>query len=1258
MNYFQKAIHLLVVSTLLSTSCKKIETENTSETKDQSSQPANTSKTNDQPSKPTNTLANYDPEGSIKSAPLSASQDQTKTDDKLFTRLAPAKTGVNFINPILKNNPRAYLYASAMGCGGISVGDINGDGRPDLFFTGGPVPNQLLIQTESLRFKDFTQQAGLAGNKSWGTGSSIIDIDKDGDLDIYVCNYDAANELFINDGSGKFIESAKFYGLDFISAGHTPAFSDYDMDGDLDLYLMTNFFYDPRGKTPPNERIVGRDRTGEIFVFPKYKKFYGITSINGDIVNHDTVGQSDRLLRNNGNGTFTEQTKEGNLVGKGNSAIWWDPDADGRPDLFVANDFRDPDFYLKNQESGTFKNVIKTTIPHTAWFSMGTDSNDLDGDGRPDLIVADMSGTTHYKQKIGMGAMSASAEFLATAFPRQYMRNAVFLSTGTDRLREAAHMTGLANSDWTWTVRLSDFDNDGKVDVFFTNGMAVNLNRADSPELSKVLPGETEWDKHQRAKTGPLKEQNLAFKNLGNLKFKDTSKDWGLDHVGMSYAATAADLDRDGDLEIIVANLDEEVSIYKNNSNNKHKVLVKLVGTLSNFQGIGSTVKVSTIKQKQSRFITLTRGYMASGEAVAHFGIDSEEQLTELSVQWPSGHVQSFNDLPADHIYTITEPTKSPSSEPKIENQKLFTSLKSSLAGIKHKETLYDDYAVQPLLPQKNSQLGPGMAWGDIDNDGDDDFYFSGAKGNPGKLIRNDGSGKFASLTGGAIGADSGAEDMGSLFFDSDSDGDLDLYVVSGGVECKKGDPILQDRLYINNGKGVFGRSKDGTLPKMLDSGGTVTCADFDSDGDLDLFVGGRVVPGEYPTSPRSYLLENNDGKFTEVTEKVAPTLSQKGMVTSAIWTDTNNDQRPDLIVTYQWAPIGVFINVDGSKLDDNTTTSGVGELWGWWNGISAGDIDNDGDIDYAVSNFGSNTKYHPKDKKPIRLFYGDFDGTGQSTIVEAKYENNVLLPVRGRSCSSHAMPFLLDKFNTFDSFARASLQEIYTPKKLDDSKIYKATELRSGILMNDGKGKFEFLPLPRIAQIAPGFGIELFDYNGDRNLDIYMVQNFFGPEPETGHMAGGLSQLLMGDGKGNFEPISPKDSGLVVFEDTKSLTRKDLDGDGWPDLVVGVNNGNLKVFKNNSPKTKRSILVNLTGKKGNPNGIGSKITAHFSDGSTRIKELHAGSSYLSQNPSSIDITYSKEISLKSISVIWPDNGKSTHEIPKPEQVTINIKQP
>ena len=651
---------------------------------------------------------------------------------------------------------------------------------------------------------------------------------------------------------------------------------------------------------------------------------------------------------------------------------------------------------------------------------------------------------------------------------------------------------------------------------------------------------------------------------------------------------------------------------------------------------------------------------MASGEAISHFGLGSEEKIIELSVQWPSGHIQIFKDLSANQFYTITEPGKEPQSLPKTEKKKLFSPLKSSLAGLKHKETLYDDYAVQPLLPQKHSQLGPGMAWGDIDNDGDDDFYYSGAKGNPGRLIRNDGNGKFASITGGAIGADASAEDMGALFFDSDSDGDLDLYVVSGGVECKKNDPVLQDRLYINDGKGRFKKAADGTLPKMLDSGGTVNCADFDGDGDLDLFVGGRVVPGEYPTSPNSYLLENNSGKFTDVTEKMAPSLKSRGMVTSAVWSDINNDQRPDLLVTYQWASIGVYINDNGKLFQNSSTTSGIGELWGWWNGICAGDIDNDGDMDFVVTNYGSNTKYKPKGiNKPIRIFYGDFDGTGQSTIVEAKYENDVLLPVRGRSCSSHAMPFLLDKFNTFDSFARASLQEIYTPQKLDDSKIYKATELRSGILLNDGTGKFEFSALPRIVQIAPGYGVELFDYNGDTHLDIYMVQNFYGPEPETGHMAGGLSQLLTGDGTGNFKPVSPEESGLVVFEDTKSLTRKDLDGDGWKDLIIGVNNGNIKVFKHHNSGTNKNAIISLAGKIGNSSAIGARVTAQYNDGSSRVRELQAGSGYLSQNPSTIEFTYSTENPLKSISVIWPDGSNSNHKISDQEKLaSLEIKQP
>lgn len=1189
----------------------------------------------------------------IVATPLQKAEAAGETET-LFERLDPALTGVDFVNPVNKSHPMAYLYASAMGCGGVAVGDIDDDGRTDLFFTGGARANGLYRQTGPFKFEDITASAGVESKLTWSTGAALVDIDNDGDLDIYVCNFDTPNQLFLNNGDLTFKESARKFGLNFVGAGHSPAFCDYDLDGDLDLYLMTNFYYDPRGKL--EEPVVGMVN-GKPQVLPRNQKYYEIVGLDRDgqdgVVNvqHDTVGQPDRLVQNNGDGTFTEVSKPGQYGGKGNAVVWWDANQDGLPDLYVANDFKDPDLYLQNKGSGQFSNVIEESVPHTTWYSMGADSADLNGDGRPDLMVADMSGTNHYKQKVGMGAMSANAEFLTTAVPRQYMRNTVYINSGAGRFLEVAHMTHMANSDWTWTVRLSDFDNDGKVDVFLTNGMAVNLNVADSPEAVNALPGETEWDKHMRAGTEPLREQNLAFRNHGDLHFDDVSKAWGLDHVGMSYAATAADLDRDGDLELIVTNLDEPVSIYRNDAAEANRILVELRGTKNNSRGIGATVRVKSASGEQMRFLTLNRGYMANGEAVVHFGLGADKNIEQLSVSWPGGGEQVFEKIDTNQHLVITEPAggAAPAS-PAPADAPMFSRMQSSLTGIRHEETEFDDYARQPLLPHQHSKLGPGLALGDIDGDGDEDLFAGGAKGTAGKLLRNMGGGDFVPVPSAALEEDVNYEDMGAVFIDIDSDGDADLYVVSGSVECEPGDASLRDRLYLNDGTGNFVKAGADAVPDLRDSGSVVAANDFDADGDLDLFVGGRVIPGSYPLPAQSRILRNDAGKLVEVTDEVAPGLRESGLVTSALWTDATGDGKCDLMVTYEWGPVRLYTHADG-KLTDQTELAGLAELQGWWNGIAGSDVDHDGDIDYAVTNLGLNTKYHASSEKPLYVYYGDFDGSGVKRIIEAEYEDDILYPVRGRSCSSTAMPHLLDKFDSFSGFAMASVQEIYTPDSLESADKFTATELSSGLLINDGTGKFAFRPLPRLAQIAPGFGVTFSDVNGDGNSDLYIAQNTFSPQAETGHMAGGVSQLLLGDGRGKFEPVDAAASGLMVSGDAKSLVRVDLNGDGAQEFIVGVNNAPLEVFQNQVTQSAPPFTVRLSGKAGNPTGVGSRVTVTV-DGATQTAEVYAGSGYLSQTTAAL--VFSGVPSL--IEVRWPDGTKTA--VDSIEGSSIEIPQP
>lgn len=1163
--------------------------------------------------------------------------------ETLFASLSSDSTGIDFVNPIDQSHPQKHLYASAVACGGVAVGDVDNDGWPDIFFTSGPKKNRLFRQTAPMKFADVTATAKLDSGDAWSAGAAMVDIDNDGDLDIYVCNYDTPNHLFINNGKGAFEEQAKQFGLDFVGAGHTPTFCDYDRDGDLDFYLMTNFFYDPRGKT--NKQIAGI-LNGRPSILPGFQKYYGITRVTkgaqpGTIaIDHDSIGQPDRLVRNNGDGTFTDVSKTAGIKGngKGNSATWWDYNEDGWPDIYVGNDFKDPDRLYRNNGDGTFTNTTETMVPHTTWYSMGADFADLDGDGALDFAIADMSGTNHFKQKTAMGAMSDSAEFLNTAVPRQYMRNAVYVNSRGGRFIEAAHLTGLANSDWTWTVRLADFDNDGRVDVFFSNGMSRDLNDSDNPELKTVNIGETEWDKHNRAKTPELRQQNLAFRNSGELKFEDVSKAWGLDHVGMSFASATADFDRDGDLDLVVCNLEEPVSVYQNNTSQANRAVVRLKGR-QNSWGIGAKVTIQTQSSKHVRQLTPVRGYMASHEPVVHFGLGGEEQIQKLMVHWPSGHTQSFENIDANQRITIVEPegaaTTTVASTSKSPDADAIFKPSGALAEVRHREVPYNDYVRQPLLPNRYSQLGPAMAWGDIDADGDDDLWIGGARTFTGQIHRNDGKGKFTKLDFSAAEPDKESEDMGGLWLDVDSDGDLDLYVVSGGVECNPNTKVLRDRIYLNDGEGKFTKAAPDSLPNNFDSGSSVAAADYDRDGDLDLFVGGRIIPGEYPMTPNSRLLQNDDGKFSNAVQTEAA-LEEIGLVTSAIWSDVDNDGWVDLLVAQEWGPIKYFRNDEG-KLNDQTSDAGLAEVLGWWNGITAIDVDNDGDMDYAVTNFGLNTKYHASAEKPTLLYYGDFESKGRKNIIEAEFEDETLFPVRGRSCSSRAMPHLVKKFDTYSSFALADLNEIYEPTCLNESKRCEANTLESGVFINDG-GKFAFKPFPRLAQVAPGFGIVAGDFDGDRFADLYVAQNFFSPQAETGRMAGGVSVLLKGNGDGTFATMPSRESGLYVGGDAKSLTQVDLNADGKLDFVVGVNDDNLVAFEQSSG-TKKPLCVQLQGKNGNTLAAGARINVKFSDRSRRTVEVASGSGYLSQSARLMNIAMPGDAKVEEIEIRWPDGS-------------------
>jgi hypothetical protein len=1093
-----------------------------------------------------------------------------------FVKLDTERTGIDFEHTW---NPPAGLEDMISGSftgGGVAIGDYDGDGKPDLFFTDPADGGQLYRNLGDFHFENATRKAGLTVASGWSAGTTWADVNGDGRLDLFVCMFGTANRLYLNLGDGTFIEVAQASGLTFRGASLMAAFADYDRDGDLDLYLVTN-----RIKPPPGllqERFnVATGPDGEPSLPDRYAQYAGLVKMPDGKYKQVASAQFDYLFRNDGNDgagrpQFTDVSKAAGIwtTGYGLSATWWDYDSDGWLDLYVANDFYGADRLYRNNKDGTFSDVAPNVLPHTPWFSMGSDVADINNDGRLDYMASDMAGSTHYKEKMSMGNMTgreSDSWFLNFPSPRQYMRNAVYLNTGTGRFMEVAHLCGMAATDWTWAVKFADFDCDGRDDVFISTGMSRDWFNSDLRKQEEDLianggraAANAFWEKQK-----PLASANWAFRNAGDLRFENVGKAWGLAGDSVSYGAALGDLDGDLDLDLVVNNFDGKPSIYRNDLAGGNRLALRLKGQGGNSWGVGATVvaHLETEPALQTKTLALSRGFMSSNEPLLHFGLGEATALESLVITWPSGTRQEVGKLAAGNLHIITEPKTG--IAPPTSPRPMFAS-SSMFRGIAHGERPYDDFRRQPLLPSKLSQLGPGIAWGDVNRDGRQDFYLGRAAGAYGGIYlrletpTSQGA-HFVVDTFDPFEADAACEDIAPLFFDADRDGDLDLYVVSGGVECEPGAAVLRDRLYLNGGKGSFTKAPAGTLPEANISGGAACAADFDRDGDLDLFVGGRSIPGRYPETPRSQLLRNDSRqgapKFVEVTPKG---LATTGLVTAARWADFNGDHWPDLLVAHEWGPVKLYLNKEGS-LAEASTMSGLQPFTGWWNSLAVADVDGDGDLDFAAGNVGLNSKYHASPEHPAVLYYGDVDGSGRKRIVEAKFEGATMVPVRGFSCSRNAMPSLGKQHSNFHSFATKTLAELYPEQRLGAATRHEANTLQSGIFVNGGTGNFTFRPLPRLAQAAPIFAMVFSDLERDGDLDLCAVGNSFSSQPETGHMDGGVGLILRNNGAGFFEAISPAESGLVIPGDAKSLNLIDLNRDGRPDLVAGINNGDVMAF-------------------------------------------------------------------------------------------------
>jgi hypothetical protein len=1146
----------------------------------------------------------------------------------LFVQMSPEETGVRTRNAF--DDPRMWgdLYQEfefgAIGSG-VAIGDYDGDGRPDIFVVSKTGRCWLFRNLGGYRFEDVTEKAGVGGSVTpgvWTQGATFVDINNSGRLDIYVCRFNAPNLLYVNQGDGTFREMAHAYGLDVVDACGMASFCDYDRDGLLDVYIATNLLDNSRR---PN-------------------------------------GQRGYLFHNNGNGAFTNVTEAAGITGESqsHSATWWDFENNGWPGLYVANDYGVPDKLYRNNRDGTFTNVLDRTLPHTSFSSMGSDLGDVNNDGLIDFLVADMAFGSHAVDQRGQAeerSKNGEPPDSSGAAPK-YHRNALFLNTGTGRVQEGAYLAGIAATDWTWSVRLEDLDNDGRLDLFVANGM----NKEENIDLTaRMARAESTAERIRIMRESPmLAENHLAFRNLGGLQFENVSRAWGLDQKGVAFGAAFGDLSGDGNLDLVYSNYNGGVTVMRNDCDSGHVVNVDLRGTASNRYGIGATVRVESALGTQVRQLWLARGYLSSSEPMVHFGLGTDTVIRRMTVTWPSGRVQEFEDLPVDRRYTVTETQAPAPATAAAPGAVLFEEVgKAEGLALPSHEDSVDETAVQRLLPVRLNRRGPALAVGDIYGEGHDDVVVGGTSLDPLRILRSTGPGSYSAGDAAAFAAPSGADDGPVLLFDSRASGSEDLLVTKGGDAFPADAPEYQPRLYYNDGHGVFSAAPDGALPALPISAGAVAAADFTHEGRLGLFIGGRVSPGHYPLSPRSALLANRGGRFEDVTDSLAPGLRNVGMVTSALWTDVDGDGWPDLLVAVEWGNVRYFHNNQGKGLEDWTERSGFASAGtGWWTSLAAVDLDGDGRLGYVAGNVGLNTQYHATPEHPALLFSGDFTGRGGAQLVEAYYEGDKLYPWRTRRDLGSAIPAILKRFPRNDSYALATLDAVLGADRLAAATRFAATELRSGVFRRRADGTFRFEPLPRIAQISPLQGIAAGDFLGRGRPQVYAVQNSYAPIPAVGRFDGGLSQLLAGDGHGSLDPVPVSESNLVVPGDAKALVVLDVGRDGWPGFLVSRNNATTLAFRGVHTGEGPPLRVVLRAGPGNPTAVGARIRVTYRDGSAQSAEVCAGGGLYSQSASACYFGYPESNPPVRIRVRWPSGAVSESAAPSPGTATFAAPPP
>ncbi len=1102
----------------------------------------------------------------------------------LFTKLSPSESGIHFRND-LDDADSSVSFINEFGYmgGGVGIGDFNNDGLKDIFFTGNQVSCRLYINKGNNQFEDITEKAGLKTNV-WATGVSIVDINNDGYDDIYVCvlgkdlMHPARNLLFINQHNLTFKEEAEEYGLAFSGYSTQAVFLDYDGDGKLDMYLVNYLL-----GTHTNS-IVPRNRSG------------------GSPAN-DRLFRNEGYSKEKGHPVFRDVTLQAGILedGYGLGVTVSDFNDDGWPDIYVANDFLSNDDLWINRRNGTFENVINRSLRHQSYSSMGADAADINNDGLPDIVTLDMLPEYNRRRKESFSFMNYDryqAE-RQMGYEPEFMRNMLQLNngvlpsgdTGIPYFSEIGQLAGIQATDWSWSVLIADFNNDGWKDIHVTNGIGRDFINADFLEFSnrifasnRTRPEQEALIRKRLAELDHVNLPNYLYLNHRNLTFSDASESSGIDEPSMSNGAAYVDLDNDGDLDLVVNNIDQEAFVFINNTmqNGKmpdaHFLSLRLIGDSLNRAGLGAKVFVYTGGQVQMQEESPVRGYFSSVDRQLLFGLGSFRQTDSVRVIWPDGRTQVKPHVSADTFLTLswTDAVKSdrrlpagPSPAPQPPT--IFSAIPSSSGiGYRHHENPFNDYALQRLLPHKFSQLGPSIATGDINNDGAIDFFVGGAYNFSGKVFIQQKDGSFRSRN--LVDSIKMEEDVACTLFDADGDGDLDLLVTGGGYQYEEGSVYYKPRLYLNDGKGNFALSKNAIPDSVRTIAGCVSVADIDGDGYPDLFIGGRVSK-EYPLPPRSYVLRNNKGIFTDVTAQVCPALERAGMITASVWMDLNKDNQPDLIIAGEWMPLRFFIN-DHGKFHEATDSLAPPNMHGMWRSLVAVDLDNDGDLDLVAGNLGLNCDYRVTPTEPMELFAADIDNNGRLDPVMFYYIMDAdgvrhSHPAYSKGQLAAQVPAVKKRFLLNGDYANAGFDDLFPAEKRNDVLHYYCDETRSCWLENVGNGKFIKHILPVEAQFAPVNAILCADLDNDGYKDLLLAGNDYQTDVITGRYDASYGCLLRGTAKKEFTTVPASLSGFVLDGDVKDLSLLRLNN-GQRIILAAVNDDSLRVFRINEQKLKR----------------------------------------------------------------------------------------